>query len=88
MCRCRSRRRRKIRWRQFARTHAISRIVPGKVTKLVPFGAFVRVEGIEGLVHISELAERHVEVPDQVVGVGDDALVKVIDIDLGVAQFR
>lgn len=39
-------------------------------------------EGIEGLVHISELAERHVEVPDQVVGVNDDALVKVIDIDL------
>ncbi|WP_156349686.1 MULTISPECIES: S1 RNA-binding domain-containing protein, partial [unclassified Mycobacterium] len=36
----------------------------------------------EGLVHISELAERHVEVPDQVVAVGDDAMVKVIDIDL------
>ena len=70
-------------WRHFARTHAIGQIVPGKVTKLVPFGAFVRVEeGIEGLVHISELAERHVEVPDQVVAVGDDALVKVIDIDL------
>nr|MCH9729597.1 S1 RNA-binding domain-containing protein [Actinomycetes bacterium] len=44
---------------------------------------FVRVEeGIEGLVHISELSERHVEVPDQVVQVGDDAMVKVIDIDL------
>ncbi len=70
-------------WRQFARTHAISQIVPGKVTKLVPFGAFVRVEeGIEGLVHISELAERHVEIPEQVVQVGDDVLVKVIDIDL------
>src|SRR5437773_3119137 len=70
-------------WRHFARTHAIGQIVPGKVTKLVPFGAFVRVEeGIEGLVHISELAERHVEVPDQVVTVGDDAMVKVIDIDL------
>ena len=70
-------------WRQFARTHAIGQIVPGKVTKLVPFGAFVRVdEGIAGLVHISELAERHVEVPDQVVSVGDDAMVKVIDIDL------
>ncbi|WP_328858137.1 30S ribosomal protein S1 [Williamsia herbipolensis] len=70
-------------WRQFARTHAIGQIVPGKVTKLVPFGAFVRVEeGIEGLVHISELAERHVEVPDQVVAVNDDAMVKVIDIDL------
>ncbi|MEZ2122098.1 MULTISPECIES: 30S ribosomal protein S1 [unclassified Corynebacterium] len=70
-------------WRVFARTHAVGQIVPGKVTKLVPFGAFVRVEeGIEGLVHISELAERHVEVPDQVVTVGEEAMVKVIDIDL------
>src|SRR3712207_5089187 len=39
-------------------------------------------EGIEGLVHISELAERHVEIPEQVVQVGDEILVKVIDIDL------
>lgn len=70
-------------WQQFARTHAIGQVVPGKVTKLVPFGAFVRVEdGIEGLVHISELAVRHVEIPEQVVQVGDDIFVKVIDIDL------
>ncbi len=70
-------------WQQFARTHQINQVVPGKVTKLVPFGAFVRVdEGIEGLVHISELAERHVEIPEQVVNVGDELLVKVIDIDL------
>src|ERR1700743_2549368 len=70
-------------WRQFARTHAIGQIVPGKVTKLVPFGAFVRVdEGIEGLVHISELAERHVEIPEQVVQVNDAFFVKIIDIDL------
>ncbi|HSK25808.1 MAG TPA: 30S ribosomal protein S1 [Jiangellales bacterium] len=70
-------------WQQFARTHQIGQIVPGKVTKLVPFGAFVRVdEGIEGLVHISELAERHVEIPEQVVQVGGDVMVKVIDIDL------
>ena len=70
-------------WRQFARTHQIGQVVPGRVTKLVPFGAFVRVqEGIEGLVHISELAERHVEIPEQVVQVGDEMLVKVIDIDL------
>jgi small subunit ribosomal protein S1 len=53
------------------------------VTKLVPFGAFVRVEeGIEGLVHVSELAERHVEIPEQVVQVNDDVMVKIIDIDL------
>ena len=70
-------------WQAFARTHAIGQVVPGKVTKLVPFGAFVRVEdGIEGLVHISELAQRHVEVPEQVVKVGEEVFVKVIDIDL------
>jgi small subunit ribosomal protein S1 len=70
-------------WRHFARTHQIGQVVPGKVTKLVPFGAFVRVQdGIEGLVHISELAERHVEIPEQVVNVGDELMVKVIDIDL------
>ncbi|WP_380168238.1 30S ribosomal protein S1 [Jannaschia sp. R86511] len=70
-------------WQHFARTHGLGQVVPGKVTKLVPFGAFVRVEdGIEGLVHISELAERHVEIPEQVVQVGDDIFVKVIDVDL------
>ena len=70
-------------WQTFARTHQIGHIVPGKVTKLVPFGAFVRVgDGIEGLVHVSELAERHVEIPEQVVSVGDEVIVKIIDIDL------
>ena len=60
-------------WQAFARTHAIGQVVPG----------FVRVEdGIEGLVHISELAQRHVEVPEQVAKVGDEVFVKVIDIDL------
>ena len=67
----------------FARTHAIGQVAPGKVTKLVPFGAFVRVaEGIEGLVHISELSGKHVELAEQVVSVNDDVFVKVIDIDL------
>src|ERR687885_138351 len=70
-------------WQQFARTHQMGQIVPGKVTKLVPFGAFVRVdEGIEGLVHISELAERHVESPEQVVQVGEQVRVKVVDVDV------
>ncbi len=70
-------------WQTFARTHKIGQIVPGKVTKLVPFGVFVRVEdGIEGLVHVSELATRHVEVPEQVAKIGDEIFVKVIDIDL------
>jgi small subunit ribosomal protein S1 len=70
-------------WQQFAREHQINQVVPGKVTKLVPFGAFIRVaDGIEGLVHISELSESHVEIPEQVVQVGQEVSVKVIDIDL------
>ena len=70
-------------WQAFARTHALGQIVPGKVTKLVPFGAFVRVEdGIEGLVHISELAVRHVDLAEQVVSVGEELFVKIIDIDM------
>lgn len=70
-------------WQHFARTHTIEQVVAGEVTKLVPFGAFVKVaEGIEGLIHISELAERHVEIPEQVVQVGDQIFVKIIDIDL------
>jgi small subunit ribosomal protein S1 len=69
-------------WQKFAREHAVGELVDGEVTKLVPFGAFVKVaDGIEGLVHISELAERHVEVPEAVVNVGDKIEVKVIDID-------
>jgi small subunit ribosomal protein S1 len=69
-------------WNLFAREHAVGEVVDGEVTKLVPFGAFVKVaDGIEGLVHISELAERHVEVPEAVVNVGDKIEVKVIDID-------
>ena len=70
-------------WQVFARTHAIGQVAPGKVTKLVPFGAFVRVaDGIEGLVHISELSGKHVELAEQVVSVGEEVFVKIIDIDL------
>ena len=49
----------------------------------MPFGAFVQVgEGIEGLVHISEMAVHHVEAPEQVVTPGEELWVKIIDIDL------
>jgi predicted RNA-binding protein with RPS1 domain len=69
-------------WRQFARLHQTAEVIEGDVTKLVPFGAFVRVaDGIEGLVHISELAHRHVETAEQVVKVGDKVPVKIIEID-------
>ncbi len=70
-------------WRQFARAHAVGDVVEGRVTKLVPFGAFVELDdAIEGLVHISELAEHHVERPEDEVNVHDRIEVRIIDIDL------
>jgi small subunit ribosomal protein S1 len=70
-------------WREFERRHQAGEIIDGTVTKLVPFGAFVRVgEGIEGLVHISELSDQHVESPEQVVSVGQQVRVKVVDVDV------
>ena len=70
-------------WQEFATGHQVGELVYGRVTKLVPFGAFVQVgEGIEGLVHISEMAVHHVEAPEQVVTPGEELWVKIIDIDL------
>jgi small subunit ribosomal protein S1 len=70
-------------WREFERKHQTGEVIAGSVTKLVPFGAFVRLgEGIEGLVHISELSEQHVESPEQVVEVGQQVRVKVVDVDV------
>jgi small subunit ribosomal protein S1 len=70
-------------WRQFARQHEVGDVIEGRVTKLVPFGAFVEVDdAIEGLVHISELADHHVEKPEDEVKVHDLVPVKIIDIDL------
>ena len=58
-------------------------LVYGRITKLVPFGSFVQVgDGIEGLVHISEMAGHHVDLPEQVVTPGEELWVKIIDIDL------
>src|ERR671921_393532 len=68
---------------EFLNQLAKGQIRSGQVSSIVNFGAFVDLdEGIEGLVHISELAERHVELPEQVVQVGNVVMVKVIDIDL------
>ena len=56
--------------------------VEGKVTKIVAFGAFVQIlPGVEGLVHISELAQHHVESPAEVVRPGDELKVKILEVD-------
>jgi small subunit ribosomal protein S1 len=70
-------------WQEFASTHEVGQLVYGRVTKLVQFGAFVQVgDGIEGLVHISEMSTHHVDSPDQVVTPGEELWVKIIDLDL------
>ncbi len=70
-------------WQEFANAHRVGELVYGRVTKLVPFGAFIQVgEGIEGLVHISEMAAHHVDLPEQVVQAGEELWVKIIEIDL------
>jgi small subunit ribosomal protein S1 len=70
-------------WKEFERKYAAGEIIEGQVTKLVPFGAFVRVaQGIEGLVHISELSDQHVDTPESVLSAGDQVRVKVIEVDV------
>ena len=70
-------------WRSLVKKYPVDAIVEGTVTKLVTFGAFVDLgEGVEGLVHISEMAKQHVDQPSQVCTVGDTVQVKVMEIDL------
>jgi small subunit ribosomal protein S1 len=69
-------------WQQVLDTYGEGDVVDGKVTKVVTFGAFVEIlPGVEGLVHISELAAHHVENPREVVSQGDSVQVKVIEVD-------
>ncbi|PKQ10215.1 MAG: 30S ribosomal protein S1 [Actinobacteria bacterium HGW-Actinobacteria-9] len=70
-------------WQELVKNFPVGSIIEGKVTKLVPFGAFVELgDNVEGLVHISEMAKGHVETPDQVTAVGETVHVKVQDVDL------
>jgi len=69
-------------WRRQVKNFPIGSIIEGKVTKIVSFGSFVELgEGIEGLVHISEMALKHIESPSQVVHVGDVVHVKIMEVD-------
>jgi small subunit ribosomal protein S1 len=69
-------------WQQVVDTYSEGDVVDGKVTKVVTFGAFVEIlAGVEGLVHISELAAHHVENPREIVAQGDDVKVLVLEID-------
>jgi small subunit ribosomal protein S1 len=69
-------------WQQVLEQYQEGDTVEGRVTKVVTFGAFVEIlPGVEGLVHISELAQRHVENPREVVSQGDVVPVKILEVD-------
>jgi small subunit ribosomal protein S1 len=69
-------------WQKVVSTHSIGEVLEGTVTKIVSFGAFVEIyDGVEGLVHISELSEQHVESPRQVLTESDHVLVRILEID-------
>jgi len=69
-------------WQRVVDSYSLGDELEGKVTKVVSFGAFVEIlDGVEGLVHISELAQHHVENPREVVNQGDVIRVKILEID-------
>jgi small subunit ribosomal protein S1 len=69
-------------WQQVLESYGEGDVVQGKVTKVVTFGAFVEIlPGVEGLVHISELAQHHVENPREVVSQGDTVNVRILEVD-------
>src|SRR4028118_2166817 len=73
---------RKDPWQEIVERVSVGEQIQGRVTKLVSFGAFVEVaEGVEGLINISELAEHHVETPDEIVRSGDEVDARIIDVD-------
>ena len=69
-------------WQEIVERVKVGEQIHGRVTKLVSFGAFVEVaDGVEGLIHISELADHHVETPDEIVRSGDEVDARIIDVD-------
>ncbi len=69
-------------WQRVVDTYNIGDELEGTVTKVVTFGAFVEIlDGVEGLVHISELAQHHVDNPREIIQPGDPVRVKILEID-------
>jgi 4-hydroxy-3-methylbut-2-enyl diphosphate reductase len=69
-------------WNNIAEKYPIGEIIEGEVARLVPFGAFITLEeGIDGLVHISQIADRHITRPEEELTLGETIKVKVMEID-------
>jgi small subunit ribosomal protein S1 len=69
-------------WSRVANSYEVGQLVKGTVTQLANFGAFARIEdGIEGLIHVSELADERIQHPKQVVHEGQELILRIIRID-------
>ena len=74
-------------WKAAATKYSVGSIVKGIVLRIAPFGAFVEIEpGIEGLVHISQLSDEHVEKTEDALSVGDEVDVKILSVDTEVQK--
>ena len=70
-------------WDKFAEKYQVNDVVTVKVSNLMPFGAFVTIDkGVEGLVHISQISEKRIAKPDEVLKIGQKVNAKIINIDL------
>ena len=70
-------------WESAAEKYAVGNVVTGKVVRLAPFGAFVELEdGVDGLVHISQISWSRVEKVEDALTVGQEVEAKVLDLDL------
>ncbi|MCL2851550.1 MAG: bifunctional 4-hydroxy-3-methylbut-2-enyl diphosphate reductase/30S ribosomal protein S1 [Defluviitaleaceae bacterium] len=69
-------------WKTIDQKYEIGQVVTGKVVRMAPFGAFIELEeGIDGLVHVSQIAHRHIAKPEDVLSLGEEITLKVINID-------
>ncbi|MBA7679497.1 30S ribosomal protein S1 [subsurface metagenome] len=69
-------------WLEKIKNYSVKDVAKGKVTRIVKFGLFVQIEeGLQGLVHISELSPEPVKKPSDVAKIGDELMVRIIDID-------
>lgn len=69
-------------WDRFFDTHRLGDVVTGKVTRFANFGAFVELEdGIEGLCHVSELSEQHIDKPEDAIKIGQKQQFKILKMD-------
>lgn len=70
-------------WKDVEQKYAVNSIVDGKIVRMLPFGAFVELEeGIDGLIHISQISDKHIAKPEDVLSIGDTIKVKILDINI------